>query len=130
MLCTWENTTCEIAAAKAEIGPGFYIGHFGCIFVSTKARVGSMCNISPGCTIGVAGRGPDRGAPTVGDRVYIGNGAKILGKIRVGNDVAIGANAVVTKDVPDEAVVAGVPAKIISYRGSGDFIHESGFEHE
>ena len=72
--------------------------------------------------IGHAGRGGKQFVPIIGDRVYIGPGAKLFGKIRIGNDVAIGANAVVTKDVPDNAVVVGVPAKIISYKGSSDFI--------
>lgn len=110
--------------AKAEIGPGLYIGHFGPIFVSKHARLGECCNISQGVTIGVAGRGENRGAPTFGDRVYLGAGSKVIGKINIGNNVAIGANAVVTKDVPDNAVVAGVPAKILNYNGSSDFVHD------
>ena len=110
--------------AKADIGPGLYIGHFGPVFVSTQAKIGEMCNISQGVTLGVAGRGENRGAPTLGDRVYVGGGAKIIGRIHIGSDVAIGANAVVTKDVPDKAVVVGIPARIISYEGSADFIHD------
>ena len=110
--------------SKADIGPGLYIGHFGPVFISSRAKIGEMCNISQGVTIGVGGRGEKRGAPTLGDRVYVGAGAKILGRIHIGDDVAIGANAVVTKDVPDKAVVVGVPAKVISYEGSADFVHD------
>ncbi|WP_202807026.1 serine O-acetyltransferase [Planktothrix agardhii] len=73
-------------------------------------------------TIGVGGRGEKSGCPVIGDQVFIGPGAKIFGKIRIGNDVAIGANAVVTKDLPDNAVAMGIPAKIISYEGSQDFV--------
>jgi serine O-acetyltransferase len=63
-----------------------------------------------------------RGSPTIGDRVYVGSGARLIGRITIGNDVAIGANAVVTKNLPDNAVAVGVPAKIISYEGSKDFV--------
>jgi serine O-acetyltransferase len=62
------------------------------------------------------------GSPEIGDWVYIGVGAKIIGKIHVGNHVAIGANSVVLKDVPDYATVAGIPARIINNLGSKDFI--------
>ena len=56
------------------------------------------------------------GTPTIGDNCIIYPGAKIFGKITIGNNVVIGANAVVNKDVPDNAVVAGVPARIIRYK--------------
>jgi len=104
----------------AEIGPGLYIGHYGNIFVA--GVIGSNCNISHEVTIGFGGRGEKWGLPTIGDRVYIAPGAKVFGKITIGNDVAIGANAVVNKDVPDNAVVGGVPAKILSMKGSADFV--------
>ena len=100
-----------------------YIGHFGGIIVSGGAKIGEYCNLSQGVTIGFAGRGEKRGCPTIGDRVYVATGAKVLGAITIGNDVAIGANAVVAKDLPDNAVAVGVPAKIISYDGAGDFVH-------
>jgi serine O-acetyltransferase len=107
---------------QAEVGKGLYIGHFGGIFLNTGVQMGEYCNLSQGVTIGVGGRGENSGCPKLGDRVFIGPGAKILGSISIGNDVAIGANAVVTKDLPDNAVAVGVPAKIISYKGSKDFI--------
>jgi serine O-acetyltransferase len=103
--------------AETNIGKGFYIGHFSCIIVSSRAVIGNNVNISQGVTIGASGRGIKAGAPTIGNCVYIGPGAKIIGKIQIGNNVAIGANAVVTKDVPDNAVVGGVPARIISMDG-------------
>ena len=104
-----------------KVGEGFYIGHFGGIIISGGAVIGRNCNISQGVTIGVAGRGEKRGIPIIGDGVYIGPGAKVIGKIYVGNNVAIGANAVVTKDVPDNAVVVGIPAKVISFNSAKDF---------
>lgn len=58
----------------------------------------------------------------IGENVYIGPGAKVFGKITIGNNVAIGANAVVTKDVPDNAVVAGIPSKILNMNGSKEII--------
>jgi serine O-acetyltransferase len=67
-------------------------------------------------TIGNTGSANTSGAPTIGNRVDIGAGAKILGRITVGNDVIIGANAVMVRDVPDFAVVGGVPAKVIKIR--------------
>lgn len=107
---------------RCDIGPGLNIGHFGCIFIHGDVKIGKFCNIGEGNTIGIAGRGKERGSPVIGDFVYLGSGAKIIGKVRIGNHVAIGANAVVTKDLPDNAVAVGVPAKIISYKSSRDFI--------
>lgn len=105
-----------------HIGPGLYIGHFGGIIVSPSAVLGRDCNLSPGVVIGIASRGKRKGTPALGDRVYIGPGAKLNGGIRVGDDVAIGANCVVTQDVPDHAVVVGVPGRIISFNGSSEYI--------
>lgn len=109
-------------AFTTRIGKGFYIGHFGGIILGREVVLGEYCNISQGVTIGQAGRGKKQMSPTIGDRVYIGPGAKIFGGIRIGNDVAIGANAVVTEDIPDKAVVVGVAARIISYEGSENFV--------
>lgn len=103
-----------------DIGKGFYIGHFGGVVISGAAKIGDNCNISQGVTIGVSGVGENRGVPIIGDNVYIGAGAKVIGKIVIGNNVAIGANAVVTRDVPDNTIVAGVPAKVI---GENTYTH-------
>jgi serine O-acetyltransferase len=107
---------------QTQIGYGFYIGHSGCIVVNGRAIIGNNCNLSHGVTIGKANRGARRGYPALGNNVYIGPGAKIIGGIVVGNDVAIGANAVVTGDVPDHAVVAGIPARVLSMKGSEGYI--------
>ena len=104
----------------ARIGPGLYIGHFGGITISRDARIGSNCNLSQNVTIGVAGTGVKRGAPTIGDNVYIAPGARIFGRIRVGNNVQIGANAVVHADIPDNADVVLDPGfSIHSFSGKG-----------
>lgn len=111
---------------SAEIGAGFYIGHSGGITVSGHARIGRNVNISQLVTIGVSGRGEKRGVPIIGDDVYIAPGAKIFGKIRIGNNVKIGANAVVYKDIPDNAIVVLDPGfKIISFRGNREGNNEN-----
>lgn len=107
---------------QATIGEGLYIGHGGSIHIGGKAVLGKNCNISHEVTIGVAGRGDRRGTPHIGDRIYIAPGAKLFGPIEIGHDVAIGANAVVTKSLPDRAVAVGIPAQIISYQGSFEFV--------
>jgi serine O-acetyltransferase len=109
--------------ASTEIGAGLHIGHPGTIVVHPRSRIGRNCNISQGVTLGQANRGPRKGHPTVGDGVYIGPGAKLVGAVRVGNNVAIGANCVVTGDVPDNAVIVGVPGRVISFAGAEDYIN-------
>lgn len=107
----------------ASIGPGLYLArHPGGIVVNDDCRIGANCNLSQGVTLGQANRGPRAGAPRIGDRVYIGPGAKVLGAVSVGSDAAIGANAVVTHDVPDGAVVAGIPARVLSFATSAGYI--------
>ncbi len=106
----------------ASIGEGFYIGHFGHIVVNSSTVIGKNCNISQGVTIGIANTGEKKGVPSIGDQVYIAPGAKIIGRIRIGNNVAIGANAVVTNDIPDYSVVVGVPARVVSKDGSVGYI--------
>jgi serine O-acetyltransferase len=113
---------------ETEIGPGFFIGHFGCIFVHPDCCIGKNCNLSQGVSIGVSNRGEKKGCPTIGDNVYIGPGAKIFGAIHIGNHAAIGANCVVTKDVPDNAVVVGIPGKVISLQGSDEYITHTAYE--
>jgi serine O-acetyltransferase len=92
---------------QTQIGKGFYIGHFGDIVISPDSIIGNNVNISQGVTIGKANRGTNKGAAIIGNEVYIGPGAKIVGKVMIGNNVAIGANAVVTHDIPDNATVGG-----------------------
>lgn len=111
-----------------RIGSGFYIGHFGGIVVSANAVIGRNCNISQGVTIGRANRGRNKGYPVLGDNVYIGPGAVIAGSVRIGNNVAIGANCVVTRDVPDDSVVVGIPGRVISRDGSAGYVNRTDYE--
>jgi serine O-acetyltransferase len=113
-----------------SVGSGLYIGHQDGIVVSGKAIIGSNCNLATQVVIGIGRKDGKFGVPCLGDRVFVGPGAKLLGPIRIGNDVAIGANAVVTSDVADRAVVVGIPAYIISYRGSFDYVHYDGMEQD
>jgi serine O-acetyltransferase len=108
----------------AEIGGGFFIPHVGNIVIAHHTRIGRHASMHQGVTIGVSGSGDQ--LPVIGDRVYFGAGAKIIGPITIGNDVVIGANAVVTRDVPDNAVVGGIPARVLNYRGSTQFVHFRG----
>ncbi len=104
---------------RATIGSGFCIGHFGGITISSEAVIGKNCSLSQGVTIGVSGQGEKSGVPVIGDEVYIAPGARLFGKIRIGNNVKIGANVVVHKDLPDNAIVVlGSGFEIISYRGN------------
>ncbi|MCE0493302.1 serine O-acetyltransferase [Vibrio salinus] len=103
---------------KSNIGEGFRIHHvFGTTW-GPKVKLGSNVTIVHNVTI--AGKSGE--FPTVGNNVYIGSGACILGGIIIGNNVVVGANSVVTKNIPDNAVVAGNPAKILSYNGSSNLI--------
>ena len=106
-----------------KIGAGFYIGHFGGITVSPHAVIGENCSISQGVTIGVSGQGDKAGAPTIGHNVYIAPGAKVFGKITIGSNVKIGANAVIHKDLPDNVIAVLSPGfKIIGETQPADLL--------
>ncbi|MCG3146242.1 MAG: 2,3,4,5-tetrahydropyridine-2,6-dicarboxylate N-acetyltransferase [Gammaproteobacteria bacterium] len=108
-----------------KIGSGLYIGHYGTIIVHPDTSIGENCNISQGVTIGISGRGDKRGAPIIGNRVYIAANAVVVGKIIIGDDVVIGANSLVNRDVPSHCTVLGVPAKIINEHGADDYLFPS-----
>lgn len=97
----------------AKIGDGFYIGHFGTIIINSQAMIGKNCNISPNVVIGQTNKGKRKGAPQIGDEVWIGTGAVIVGQITIGNNVLIAPNSYVNFDVPSNALVVGNPATII-----------------
>lgn len=117
-------------SADCKIGSGLYVGHFGPIILNGKTEIGNNCNLSQGVTIGVVQRGERQGVPKIQDRVYIGPNAIVIGGIDIGHDAAIGAGAVVTRSVPPLAVVAGNPAKIISYEGSFEMVRYEGMEKD
>jgi serine O-acetyltransferase len=105
-----------------KIGYGFYIGHFGGVVISSESTIGNNCNISQGITIGYSASKKRKGAPIIGDNVYIAPGAMVIGKIRIGDNVSIGGNAVVTKDCNCNDILVGIPAAPISSDGSGNYI--------
>ena len=108
-----------------EIGGGLYLPHALNIVVNRRCKIGRNCNLSQGVTLGVAHRGERMGTPVIGDNVYIAPGAVIFGEIEVSDGAAVGANCVVTKAVPENGVVVGVPGKLISHNGSGEYITQT-----
>jgi serine O-acetyltransferase len=98
--------------AQAVIGGGFYIGHIGGIHINPGAVLGRDCDLAHRVTIGASAMGR-QGVPVLGDNVYIGTGAVLIGKIRVGNGAKISANTLVMTNVPEGATVMGVPGRII-----------------
>lgn len=97
---------------EVKIGPGLFIGHLGRIVIHPSAVLGKNVNLSAGVTIGQANRGSKKGVPVIGDNVWIGTGAVIVGNVHIGNDVLIAPNAYVNTDIPDHSIVVGNPAVI------------------
>lgn len=106
------------------IGPGLYIGHFGGVVISPHAVLGRNVNIAQGVTIGAASRGARTGAPTLGDRVWVGANAIIVGKVTIGDDALIAPGAYVNFDVPAMSVVLGNPGKVVSNTGSVGYVNK------
>jgi len=98
------------------VGPGFYPVHAGFMRSGKYVCVGKNCTVLPMVLIGKSHPGDCK--IIIGDNCYIGTGATILGPVTIGNNVTIAAGAVVNKDVPDNAVVAGVPAKVVKQASS------------
>lgn len=97
------------------LGPGLNIVHLGYVWIDNSSRIGKNCTILPRVLFGK--KRPRILPPCifVGDNCYIGTGTTILGPVKIGNSVTIGAGSVVTRDIPDNCIVAGNPAQIIKY---------------
>lgn len=93
------------------VDAGITIWHWGPVIINPKVKIGKNCILNPMIVIGH--KVPGESVPVIGNNVFIGAGAKIIGDVHIGNNVTIAPNAVVINDVPDNVVVGGVPGKII-----------------
>jgi serine O-acetyltransferase len=110
----WINT-------MAEIGPGFLIAHVGGLVIGGNTKIGSNCDVRQNVTFGGNFSKRDeegRSQPLIGDNVSIGAGAVIIGPIKIGSNCVVGANTVVTRDVPEKSIVLGVSARVVKKRWS------------
>ena len=98
--------------ANNSIGGGIYMGHAYNITINPKSKIGCNCNIHKGIVIGQTNRGKKKGCPTIGNEVWIGINAAIVGGITIGDDVLIAPNSFVNIDVPSHSVVFGNPCVI------------------
>lgn len=110
----------------AKIGKGLFIDHGMGVVIGETAEVGDDVTIYHGATLGGTGKDTGKRHPTVGNNVFIGSGAKLLGPINIGNNVKVGANAVVLIDVPDNSTCVGIPARIVE-KGSIEIIEISDY---
>lgn len=99
--------------AGTQIGEGLYLGHPFGININPGAKIGRNCNIHKGVTIGQQNRGPRKGYPTIGNEVWIGVNAVVVGAITIGDDVLIAPLTFVNRDVPSHSIVFGNPMQIV-----------------
>lgn len=107
-------------STNAKIGEGIYLCHPYNITVGNGVVIGKNCTLYKGCTLGVDYRGSRQGAPTLGDCVFVGINASVIGKVKIGEDVLIAPNSYVNFDVPSHSVVIGNPGRIFSRNGATD----------
>lgn len=114
----------------ACIGEGLFIDHGMGVVIGETARIGDNCTIYHNVTLGGRGHAAgERRHPIIGDNVLVGAGAKLLGPITVGSNTNIGANAVLLRDIPDNATVVGVPGKIVRIEGKVTGSHAVELDH-
>ncbi len=101
----------------ATIGKRLFIDHGTGVVIGETTEIGDDCTIYQGVTLGGTGKDKGKRHPTLGDRVMVGSGAKVLGPIHIGNDVRIAAGAVVLSDIPDNCTAVGVPARVVRCNG-------------
>ena len=100
----------------ARIGRRFFIDHGMGVVIGETTEIGDDVLLYQGVTLGGTGNEKGKRHPTLGNRVVVGTGAKVLGDIRIGNDVKIGAGSVVVRPVPDNSTVVGVPGRVVRTR--------------
>lgn len=113
---------CVEMSINMRVGVGIYISHCHGITLHRDCVLGDNVNISQNVTIGQTNRGGYKGIPSIGSKVYVGPGAVVAGKVTVGNNVLVSANSLVTRDVPDNSVVVGVPAQNVSDYGAVNYV--------
>lgn len=111
----WSVVTQSDIAPQAKLGSGLMLPHPNGVVIHEDAIIGADCMIMQQVTIGMIG---EDSVPTLGNNVYVGAGAKIIGKVKIGDGARIGANAVVTRDVPANYTAVGIPARLLE-RKSG-----------
>lgn len=109
----WKSKTLNIFISPNTVGPGFHMTHRGYRYILDSVKIGSNCEILPMVLFGKRHPVPGPCRIVVGDNCYISTGVTILGPVTIGDNVAIGAGAVVLNDLPDNCVAAGVPAKVV-----------------
>jgi serine O-acetyltransferase len=97
-----------------KIAGGMRISHYGPLLINSKTIIGNNCYFSHNITIGETKRGKQQGSPTLGNKVWLGPGVVIVGKITIGNNVLIAPNSYVNTDVPSDSLVMGNPARIVA----------------
>lgn len=117
------GSKCGFSIPINTVGKGLCIAHIGPIIINPHASIGENCRVHVGVNIGADARIHDA-APTIGNRVYIGPGAKIFGNVQIADGIAVGANAVVNKSFLEPDIsIAGVPARKISDEGTRGIIY-------
>ena len=112
---------------SAKIGTGFFIDHGMGVVIGETAEIGDYVTLFQGVTLGGTGKERGKRHPTLGNHVVVGAGAKILGAITIGDNVKIGANSVVLKNVAANSTVIGVPARVI--RTQGERLPDATMDH-
>jgi serine O-acetyltransferase len=111
----------------ATIGTGFFIDHGMGVVIGETTEIGDYVTLFQGVTLGGTGKERGKRHPTLGNHVVVGAGAKVLGGIRIGDNVKIGANAVVLRTVPANSTVVGNPGRIVRY--DGERLPEATMDH-
>ncbi len=111
----------------AIIGHGFFIDHGMGVVIGETTEIGDFVTLFQGVTLGGTGKEKGKRHPTLGNHVVVGSGAKVLGNIRIGDFVKVGANSVVLRSVPSNSTVIGIPGRII--KTVGDRVPEESMDH-
>lgn len=120
----WKSNKIGIYIAPNTVGAGLCLVHPGYRWIDKSSRIGNNCTILPRVLLGKKRPGIPPPLVFIGDNCYIGVDVTILGPIKIGNNVTIGAGAVVVNDVPDNVIIGGNPARIIRYKDDNEFHSE------